>query len=442
MSIGIRRLIFAFFLVFFAIMAPILVLYTAGYRLNISDGILTRTGVLSVETTPKGAAIFLDGEDTGEISTIIFKHLLPGEHLLTISKEGYHAWEDTIEISEGLTTTINHLLLFLENDPTLTFKKQISAIAPHPSGSLVAYTVDSIDLRELWLYDSSNQIQTQLLQTPIATAVDEITIDWSSEGTYLLFSDAKGGIKKIYQSTGEEISLPTIAQEADFLSWHPSDDRILTVVHGEAVTQIDLTNGREALVSEADSSLTLLDASILSFVDNGTYVELRQLIGAQQNLIALLPRSAYDVALRDGQYLVLTNASHGFLLLDLTADQPILLESRGTLFDWLDSESALLWSDGYEINLYTPTSHETTFILRQSETITNIVWHPSGDAILFSTAHALRAIDRYLLGTERQMTTLLEGANLERVWMEKHGKYFYFLGTNQDETGLFELPLR
>jgi len=52
-----RRYIFLLFLLSFFILAPLIVLYTAGYRYNITTGTVLRTGILSAASTPKGAAV-------------------------------------------------------------------------------------------------------------------------------------------------------------------------------------------------------------------------------------------------------------------------------------------------------------------------------------------------------------------------------------------------
>ncbi|MFA6522277.1 MAG: PEGA domain-containing protein [Patescibacteria group bacterium] len=440
-----RRIIFAFFLIFFCIAAPTIVLYTAGFRYDFQEGLVTRTGVLSLATLPRGASISLDDVAVDEVTPYIFKHIIPGTYTLGFSKTDYHAWNDEVEIKEGLTTTIRDLLLFKQASPELLFQQDVSRVAPNADGSLVLYTVEEKNERALHLFETTTSKDTTLFTYPTTTDASEMTLDWSAGSSYFLFADLPAKKIAVYDASGTALSSLQEMEAPDYLSWHPSDDRILSAVHEDAIKQLDVSSrsgNKEVLVSAADSTQILLDASILSFVDNGTYTELRQQIGSTQTLIALLPRSAYTIALRQGNYLVLTNDNSGFILLDIAARQPILLEGRGTLFDWLAEESSLLWSDGYELNLYTPSSHTTTFLLRQSDAIEYLAWDPTGHAVLFATSSTLSAFDRAIHATNRQITTLLEGGNLERVWISESGKEGYFFGAINSVTGFYHLPLR
>ena len=79
---------FLVFLAGFFIAAPLVVLYTAGYRYNFGTGRIVQTGVLSIDSTPKGAAIFLDGDRLRPSSPALLKNVLPGDHRVRVEKDG------------------------------------------------------------------------------------------------------------------------------------------------------------------------------------------------------------------------------------------------------------------------------------------------------------------------------------------------------------------
>ena len=78
-----RNLIFLIFLGLFLISAPIVVLYTAGYRINPQRMALVKTGLFSISSEPKGAAIFIDSKQTDQKTNVIIDTIIPGEHVVS-----------------------------------------------------------------------------------------------------------------------------------------------------------------------------------------------------------------------------------------------------------------------------------------------------------------------------------------------------------------------
>lgn len=64
--------------------------------------ILERMGRnLEVHSTPQGARLMLDGEDTGELTNCVLSAVPFGPHKLKITKENYAEWEDSIDVLKG-----------------------------------------------------------------------------------------------------------------------------------------------------------------------------------------------------------------------------------------------------------------------------------------------------------------------------------------------------
>jgi hypothetical protein len=94
----------------FFVTGPLLVLYTAGYRLNWQNGQVVRTGVISISSAPRSADIWLDDENTNEKTSHVFKQLLPDEYVVHIEKEDYLSWEGTVNVESGQTVSLQNLL--------------------------------------------------------------------------------------------------------------------------------------------------------------------------------------------------------------------------------------------------------------------------------------------------------------------------------------------
>jgi len=68
------------------------------------------TGALEINSTPAGAAIVLDGEDTGAV-TPATANLPEGNYQVRLTLAGYQPWQQTVHVAAGQTTTINAQLV-------------------------------------------------------------------------------------------------------------------------------------------------------------------------------------------------------------------------------------------------------------------------------------------------------------------------------------------
>lgn len=65
------------------------------------------TGSISVNSTPAGAKIYLDGTDTGKTTNTTLTNQSPGSHIVKLVKEGYKNVEQSISVTAGQTASLN-----------------------------------------------------------------------------------------------------------------------------------------------------------------------------------------------------------------------------------------------------------------------------------------------------------------------------------------------
>ncbi len=114
-----QKLLFLLFVLGFALSAPLVVLYTAGFRYEFSGNRVVRTGVISVTTIPRGATLLIDGVEEPTRTPVVINNILPGAHEITLKKDGYMTWKKSLNIYSQSTTFAENIVLFF-NDP-LTF---------------------------------------------------------------------------------------------------------------------------------------------------------------------------------------------------------------------------------------------------------------------------------------------------------------------------------
>lgn len=106
-----RKIFYWFFVVAFFVLAPLIVLYSLGYKFNVTSKKFQRTGAVSIRTVPREAAIFLNGHNTGESSPCVLRELLPGDYTLEIEKKGYYPYKLAINIASSSVHEVEVTLL-------------------------------------------------------------------------------------------------------------------------------------------------------------------------------------------------------------------------------------------------------------------------------------------------------------------------------------------
>jgi outer membrane protein assembly factor BamB len=131
------------------------------------------TGNIQVNSTPKGAAIWLDADSTGQVTDYILVDIPVGSHVVKLTMAGYADWEDTVSVAENQTTTID-------------------AVLERPSGSLI------------WRY----QTGAGIFSSPAVGS--DGTIYAGSKDGYLYAVNPDSTLKWRAQTGGEVWSSPAI----------------------------------------------------------------------------------------------------------------------------------------------------------------------------------------------------------------------------------------
>ena len=93
MNIHQRRLIVITFIALFLTAAPIVVLYTSGYRYNWQKNKVEQVGVLMLDILPADAKLYLNNELLSDKRPLRLADLSPNYYQILAAKDGYHSWQ-------------------------------------------------------------------------------------------------------------------------------------------------------------------------------------------------------------------------------------------------------------------------------------------------------------------------------------------------------------
>jgi len=132
-----RTLLFFACLFSFLVIAPTIVLYSQGYRLDLKNRTVTKTGAFYVKVSPKSCDVLINGKLKTKtdffFGSDLIENLVPGAYLMEIKKEGYIPWQKTLKIKAMMTTEAKNVILFPQNLNFQTKTGSVEKIFPAPS---------------------------------------------------------------------------------------------------------------------------------------------------------------------------------------------------------------------------------------------------------------------------------------------------------------------
>ncbi|MBN1223158.1 MAG: PEGA domain-containing protein, partial [Candidatus Aminicenantes bacterium] len=64
-------------------------------------------GSIQVNSSPAGASVFLDGQDTGRVTNTTLTDVAAGSHTVSLRKDGYGDYETSVSVTDGATATVD-----------------------------------------------------------------------------------------------------------------------------------------------------------------------------------------------------------------------------------------------------------------------------------------------------------------------------------------------
>lgn len=264
MNINLRRLIYIIVIIVFLVAAPLIILGSSGYRYDFKKNKIVKTGSLILDSYPRGAAIYLEGqpyqnpfsggtwktlsrfiasrdEPEKEIiqkTPLIINNLIPNEYFIELKKPKYQTWSKKLEIKTGKATFADSTLLFLK-------QPKIKMLAPgkillaktSPDNQKIAFvTNQEVNLIHLKTEKITTLLETQRLIT---------NIDWSPNGKKLLITEQNLESESyaiIVPGTEEPYSIKNFKNYLDLknIKWDPTNENLLYASRGNIIYQINL----------------------------------------------------------------------------------------------------------------------------------------------------------------------------------------------------------
>ena len=165
------------------------------------------TGSIRVTSTPAGAAVFLDGEETGEVTNCLLTNVPAGDHVVTLQRDGYADASTPVTVAEGETATVDITLTTATGSLAVTSTPAGAAILIDgaDTGAVTNATLDGIavgthtvTLRKDGYVDATAEVTieynaTATLHLDLARAIGSIVVTSAPEGAAIFLDGTDTG---------------------------------------------------------------------------------------------------------------------------------------------------------------------------------------------------------------------------------------------------------
>lgn len=445
MALKIRRIISLIFILLFFAITPAILLYAAGFKLSKNGLFIQKTGLLIIDSRPRGAKIFINGrvqknfigswfkKDSFITTPAKIKNLLPGEYQLALELKGYWGWQKKLIINPGSATSAEDIYLFRNDLPI--------QIAPAESRS-INLSADKnqaliFSAGQIIFYRLADETKKSILQNNLKGN----NIAWSNDGEKLMIDNYLFDLNNL----NYKVDLNKLVASPFNFKWSNNNlffqdktsiyrlansNSSEKIIGGRQFNDYLVKNGYLYLINEVKPAarLEIIDLALkkpikeINLPASSNY----SFINSEQPLINLYDRN------RKILYLIDPLAVYYSPLVEI-------INNVKTTF-WLDANN-LLYANDYEIWFYNLETKNKNLITRLSETINQAISLPSKNYFIYSTNQTIKAIELDERG-KRNITELAKFDLISSFILNHQGTILYFSGQIGQTEGLYKLLIQ
>ncbi len=391
-----RTTLFFLFLFAFLVSAPLLVLYTAGYRLDLSNGRIVHTAALNISSLPRNASVSIDDTLMPDRTPAVFDRIVPGEHEVKLEKDGYLPWVKKVTFQSKEAVIIQDVVMFLDTQPQVAQTITPIQTSVSPDGKRLAYLTQQSSWIEVWTTDGTLESTKLLIRLPYEVNSDYV-LDWSLAGTYLSLARVKNTTTQLTIARAQDGTSAPLDDELSLVDdywWDVESDNVLFVRIDRNVHQMTIGQSGSKKLAYTAQGVQTFDARDVFWEESNNRVVLSFWDGTTASILTYLPLGDYEFQSAPTGFIALYDTGRNrYILVNAgNREQPILLNEEAISFKWNPSGDALLFTSGYDLKLYRPASHQIQTLTRLSEPIDEIGWYTRGNVALYQVGGRTMAI--------------------------------------------------
>lgn len=429
MKLKTRRILLTASIILFLLIFPLVVLHSFGYRYDLNEKKLIRTGIIYITSTPQdNIKIFINGIEEKEKLNIkgVFKkdyvlyNLMPQTYDIRISKDGYFSWEKRLAVSPGLTTYARPLLLPIDPKNSLILEdagilnwsispdfKKIAYLKKEKKGVYFStYNIEKKTANSILLNDIDPEIDKNLFLNPGAMP----NIRWSTGSNIVLEFASDPPLLIALSVNDNKITLIGKFQpDAKIINaeWNQNNTSYIFQTGQQTLYHINILPNFDIAVKIADnvSGFTLKNNTVYYLDTKNMYFYAFSLNNsADKKQFSLEPLknngNAANISAPNIQVIISNKSDIGIIdseknlyIIKQNSGVPVHIGNDVNTAEFSDSGDYLLYSSSFEIYTYGIEDKTKNIITRLAQKVEKVVWYKDYEHIWFINDGALKIIE-------------------------------------------------
>ena len=421
MTLRLRRILYTIFIILFFLSAPPLVLYTTGYRYDFRYGRVVETGSLVIRSQPENAEIYLDEKLYRAATPAIINNLLPGKLNLRVSKDGYHDWQQDLEITARVTAFEENIKLYPKKTPVTLVPGKVQNYWWNKKADKLVYLNRQGQLR---LFNLLNKADSLILALGGGVLRD---LAWSeqSDKFFLTVVEANKFNNFIIDPLAENKTNlnQLLGLRFNKLQWDPHSEDTLYGTAQDRLYRLSLPLKTAKIAAPGPVTQFLIEKDRILLLEKGgrpdvAYVSRR---GRSENstteriLTRLGENESEFLSTNSSLIAIYDQIAKKLDLLDPQDKNLLLWEPLTTLQNisniiFSGDGGKMVYSDGfgiYQENIKSPTESNRDLIIRYSDPVADLLWADDEFHVFYLAAGSLRVAE-LKSSTEPRVLKLVE----------------------------------
>jgi len=388
-----RLIVLGFCVFLFFLIAPLILLYSQGYRFDFEENKIVKTGGIFIKVSNTSAEIYIDEKFVNQTgffgNSALIENLLPKKYNIEVKKTGFQTWQKNLEIKEKEVTKVENILLVKLNILFDVLEQDIEEFLVSEDEEKILFKRKE---EEGWILEElifDGQIKQTILEqkdlTELGVSLINITESkWDSGGNRILIKtkDSKENIFYfLLDYNFEELTLSKVNfpdEEIENISFNPNNKNEIFYLKDQVVFKKDLELEQSKPRIFLNNIITfkatkdyVIWLSTSGFIFKNDYIsEIKEVLNEKPFLIK--PEKKYEIESQGSRIFLLENNTIYYISPNQDFEK-ILDNVQGIKVSY-DSRKAVCWNN-YEIwILEFESSYKKIFLNRFSETIENCFW--------------------------------------------------------------------
>ena len=430
-----RKLYLFSFVLMFLVTAPLLVLFTNGYRLDQQHRIVVHSGSITIKSWPRDINVYLNNKKYTKKQLNVINNsytlngLRPGRYFLRCEKPGYTEWSKIIDVHSGISTEFWNVILF----PLDPEKKQYAVsqiqqffLSPRDNNEVVFFT-EQASQHQVYLLNTKENISQKVYETDQLSFISPDlaeNVEWSSDNKSLLipFLDKQeeheyviARIKKETLNNPFQITqrFPFLKRKIKKIRWmFDKNNELVALTTDHRLFYLKLESPQQPLLLAQDVSgfdfagnriyySQLPNNFVWEIQDNDISTKRQitnQAFNSSSDFLELTVYDQYRIALRDKNgslFFYNQEKEKGELSAEKISDNVLgvqFSDDGKKLLYWTPSEIWYLMLRDWKVQPLRKKG-EKKLITRFSQPVKNVQWMDNYENIIFSVNNTIRSAE-------------------------------------------------